>query len=116
MRVALVRNWWSLVLRGVLGVLLGVLTFAWPGITLASLVLLFGAYALIDGIVSIAGAVRAAQAHERWVVLVIEGGVVITGNRPERATRTASFASRNCASAATTFWFEMLTCSSSALS
>jgi uncharacterized membrane protein HdeD (DUF308 family) len=77
MRLALVRNWWSLVLRGVLGILIGVVTFAWPGITLASLVLLFGAYALVDGIFSIAGAVRAAQAHERWVVLVIEGIVGI---------------------------------------
>jgi uncharacterized membrane protein HdeD (DUF308 family) len=77
MRLALVRNWWSLVLRGLLGILIGVVTFAWPGITLASLVLLFGAYALVDGIFSIAGAVRAAQSHERWVVLVIEGLVGI---------------------------------------
>jgi uncharacterized membrane protein HdeD (DUF308 family) len=77
MRLALVRNWWSLVLRGVLGILIGVVTFAWPGITLASLVLLFGAYALVDGIFSIAGAVRAAQTHERWGVLVIEGVVGI---------------------------------------
>jgi uncharacterized membrane protein HdeD (DUF308 family) len=53
------------------------MTFAWPGITLASLVLLFGAYALVDGVFSIVGAVRAAQAHERWGVLVIEGLVGI---------------------------------------
>jgi uncharacterized membrane protein HdeD (DUF308 family) len=77
MRVALVRNWWSLVLRGILGIVLGLITFAWPGITLAGIVMLFGAYALIDGIFSIAGAVRAMQAHERWGVLVFEGIVGI---------------------------------------
>jgi uncharacterized membrane protein HdeD (DUF308 family) len=50
-----------------------VVTFAWPGITLGALVLLFGAYALIDGIVSIVGAVRAAESHERWGILILEG-------------------------------------------
>src|SRR5262249_31730126 len=75
--LALVRNWWSLVLRGVLGILLGLIAFAWPGITLAGLVMLFAAYAVIDGVVSIAGAVRAARAHERWRGLVIEGIVGI---------------------------------------
>jgi len=77
MRLALVRNWWSLVLRGILGIVLGLITFAWPGITLAGIVMLFGAYALIDGIFSIAGAVRAMQAHERWGALVFEGIVGI---------------------------------------
>jgi uncharacterized membrane protein HdeD (DUF308 family) len=37
-KLTLIRNWWSLVIRGVLGVLLGILTFLWPGITLAGLV------------------------------------------------------------------------------
>lgn len=73
MRIILARNWWSLVLRGVLAVLFGIVSFALPGITVVALVAIFGAYALIDGIVNIAGAVRAAEAHERWGVLVVEG-------------------------------------------
>ena len=73
MHIVLVRNWWSLVLRGLVAVLIGIVTFIWPGITLTALVLLFGAYALIDGVLSLAGAVRAAEAHERWGVLVLEG-------------------------------------------
>jgi len=73
MRLALIRNWWSLVLRGSLGVLLGLFTFAWPEVTLAGLVVLFGVYALIDGIISLAGVGRAVQSHERWGVLVFEG-------------------------------------------
>ena len=77
MAFVLARNWWSLVIRGILGILLGIVSFAWPGITLRALVLLFGAYALIDGVVNIAGAIRAAGAHERWGALLFEGIVVI---------------------------------------
>jgi uncharacterized membrane protein HdeD (DUF308 family) len=73
MRVILATNWWSLVIRGVVAILLGIVTFAWPGITLTALVFLFGAYALLDGVVSLVGVVRAAQAHERWGALLIEG-------------------------------------------
>jgi uncharacterized membrane protein HdeD (DUF308 family) len=53
MRLILAANWWSLVIRGLTGILMGVITFAWPGITLAALVLLFGAYSLIDGVFSV---------------------------------------------------------------
>jgi uncharacterized membrane protein HdeD (DUF308 family) len=73
MNVALARNWWALVMRGIVAILLGIVTFAWPGITLAALVLLYGAYALVDGVMAIIGAVRAVQAHERWGALLIEG-------------------------------------------
>ena len=73
MIIALARNWWSLVIRGIFAILLGVVTFVWPGITVAALVLLYGAYALVDGVMAIIGAVRAARSHERWGALLIEG-------------------------------------------
>lgn len=73
MTFALARNWWSLVIRGILGIVIGLITFLWPGITLMALVFLFAGYALVDGAVSLAGAVHAAQAHERWAALLIEG-------------------------------------------
>src|SRR5712671_2150846 len=81
MNVVLAYSWWSLVIRGLLGIAVGVITFLVPGITFASLVLVFAAYALIDGIVSIVGTVRAAKAHERWGSLLIEGiaGITIAG-------------------------------------
>jgi len=44
------RGWWFLVLRGVCAVLFGILTFVWPQASIAALVLLFGAYALVNGI------------------------------------------------------------------
>jgi len=74
----LARNWWVVALRGVAGVIFGLMAFFWPGITLASLVLLFGAYVFVDGIFTIATAVRSAHEDDRWWVLLIEGilGVV----------------------------------------
>ena len=53
MLATLARNWWAVVLRGVCAVLFGVAALAWPGITLAVLILLYGAYALADGILAI---------------------------------------------------------------
>lgn len=73
MRLSLATNWWALVIRGVLGVVLGLMSFAWPGVTLLGLTLLFAGYALLDGVASIAGAVRAVGRHERWGSLVLEG-------------------------------------------
>jgi uncharacterized membrane protein HdeD (DUF308 family) len=53
----LAKNWWLLLLRGICAILFGVLTFVWPGITLLTLVLLYGAYALVDGVLALAEAV-----------------------------------------------------------
>src|SRR5258708_860455 len=77
MRVILAENWWALVIRGVIGVIIGILTFFWPAVTLEALVLLFGAYALLDGVFSLVGAWHASKAHERWGVLILEGIVGI---------------------------------------
>ncbi len=77
MREVIARNWWALVIRGLLGIGVGVIAFVWPGITLVSLVLLYGIYALVDGVVAIIGAVRAVKSHERWGALLIEGVVGI---------------------------------------
>lgn len=77
MKTSLVSSWWSLVLRGLIAILAGVVTFVWPGITLFALVILFGAYAFADGVLNIAGAWRAAERHERWIPLLLEGFIGI---------------------------------------
>ena len=68
----LTRNWGALVLRGVLATAFGVMTLLLPGITLAALVLLYGAYALVDGVLSMVLAVR-GQGDRPWWVLVLKG-------------------------------------------
>ena len=70
----LARYWWVLALRGVLAVLFGLFAFLVPGITLLSLVLLFGAYVLLDGIFDLVAATRSPSHH--WA-LVLEGIVGI---------------------------------------
>jgi uncharacterized membrane protein HdeD (DUF308 family) len=70
----LVKNWWALALRGFFAVLFGILTFLLPGITLVTLVLLFGAYALADGIFNVIAFFRVASHH--WALL-IEGVIGI---------------------------------------
>jgi uncharacterized membrane protein HdeD (DUF308 family) len=71
------RNWWAVALRGVCGILFGTLTFLAPGISLAALVLFYGAWALADGVLAIASAVR-RRTEERWWVLVLKGSLGIT--------------------------------------
>ena len=67
------RNWWMLALRGLAAIVFGVLAFVWPDITLFALVLLFGAYMLVDGIFAIVAGVRSAGREARWWLLLIEG-------------------------------------------
>ena len=73
----LARNWWVVGLRGVFAILFGALTLAMPILSLATLVYLFAAYLLVDGVFAIGAAIRAAQTHERWGLLILEGVVDI---------------------------------------
>ena len=69
----LTRNWWVLVLRGIFAVLLGILALIWPGIILVVLVLLFGVYALVDGVLAIWAALSSRKQTDTWWVLFLEG-------------------------------------------
>jgi uncharacterized membrane protein HdeD (DUF308 family) len=73
---SLSRNWWAVSLRGLAGILFGIITFFAPAISLAALVLLFGAYALVDGVLALVTAVRRRGA-DRWWLLLLEGLVGI---------------------------------------
>ena len=64
----LVRNWWVPVLRGVLGILFGFLVFAYTSTAIQVFVYLFGAYALLDGIVALAMSFDVSRGRG-WVIL-----------------------------------------------
>lgn len=69
----LVRNWWLVLLRGIAGIIFGVLTFLWPSLSLTALVIVFGAYAFADGVLAIISAIRWRGEAERWWLVLIEG-------------------------------------------
>lgn len=69
----LAQNWWLFTLRGVFGIVFGCLALAFPGPTMLSLVLLFSAYMLVDGIAEIISAVRAIRQKTRWGFLIFAG-------------------------------------------
>jgi uncharacterized membrane protein HdeD (DUF308 family) len=73
----LARNWWAVVLRGVAGIIFGILAFIMPVATLVALVLLFGAYALVDGIFNIVAAATGRGGGRSWWSLVLAGLVGI---------------------------------------
>jgi uncharacterized membrane protein HdeD (DUF308 family) len=69
----LALNWWAMALRGIVAVIFGLIAFFMPVATLYALTILFGAYALIDGIVSLAAAIHSARHGEHWWALLFEG-------------------------------------------
>jgi len=79
MPATLRSNWWAIVLRGVIAILLAIVTFMVPGITIAFLATLFGVYCLFDGVFAIVSTIRAAQGHRRWGAFLLEGvlGILI---------------------------------------
>jgi uncharacterized membrane protein HdeD (DUF308 family) len=70
---AVARNWWMWLIRGIVAILFGILAFRWPGDTLVVIGLLFGAYALVDGVFAILATIRAVEEHQRWWPLMLEG-------------------------------------------
>jgi len=69
----LAKNWWVFLIRGLVAILFGVVTFAWPGLTLVTLVFLFGVWALVSGVFALMGAFTAMQTHKNWWVLLLIG-------------------------------------------
>ena len=75
---ALAKNWWLLLLRGLAAILFGVLALGWSGLTLLTLILLYGAYALTDGVIAVFAAITGNAPRGRWW-LAIAGllGIVV---------------------------------------
>ena len=81
---SLARNWWIVLLRGIAAIVFGLAAFAWPGLTLAVLVIMFGAYILVDGICGTIDAIRCRNELDNWwsglfdgILGIIAGGVML---------------------------------------
>jgi uncharacterized membrane protein HdeD (DUF308 family) len=73
----LADNWWAVGLRGILGIVFGLICLLTPGVALGAFVILFAAYMFVDGGFAIASAWKAARSGERWGLLIVEGLVDI---------------------------------------
>jgi uncharacterized membrane protein HdeD (DUF308 family) len=73
------KYWWLFLIRGLLGIALGVFALIFPAATLWAFLLLIGAYLLVDGIATIAKAIQIFRSDRQWWVLLLEGilGVVV---------------------------------------
>jgi len=67
------QYWWVVLLRGLVAILFGIAASAWPGLTLGTLVIFFGAYALVDGFFNVFQAFGGRKENEYWWVLLLEG-------------------------------------------
>lgn len=77
MKHILVNNWNLLVVRGILAILFGIGTLLVPGVTLVALVIMFGAYALVDGIVTSVTAIKDRKEQSNWWLWLLLGLVSI---------------------------------------
>src|SRR5213078_4138142 len=73
------RHWWVPVIRGIAAIVFGIIAFAYPGLTVATLVLFFGAWVLIDGVFRVVGAIDGRASDPEWGFHLIIGiiGIII---------------------------------------
>ena len=72
------RYWWLVLLRGIAFIVFGVLAFMWPGLTIVTLVLFYGAFALVDGVLALAHAIMGGDMGSRWwLALVGVAGIAV---------------------------------------
>jgi uncharacterized membrane protein HdeD (DUF308 family) len=67
------RDWWIFAIRGIAALTFGVLAFIWPETTLTVLVILFGAYVLVDGVALLVALIRgdALARRHAWAVAIM---------------------------------------------
>ena len=75
--IGLAKWWWTLVVRGVIAIVFGLLAFVAPPFGIAMLVALFAAWALIDGVGSLIAGFRTRGQDRSWWIEILEGVVSI---------------------------------------
>jgi uncharacterized membrane protein HdeD (DUF308 family) len=71
------KYWWAFIIRGVVAILFGLAAWFWPGLTLTALIIVFGAYALVDGIFAVVAGIASYGEKRRWWAEVLVGIVSI---------------------------------------
>jgi uncharacterized membrane protein HdeD (DUF308 family) len=69
----LAQHWWAVGLRGILGIIFGLICLLTPGIAVGAFVIVFAAYMFVDGVFAIISGIRAARSGEQWGLLILEG-------------------------------------------
>ena len=79
MFVIFTKNWWVFLLRGLLAILFGGLAVIWPEITLVTLVILFGAFVFLEGLLNLVIGIASSETNRRWWMTLLEGvlGIII---------------------------------------
>ncbi|MFA7440228.1 MAG: DUF308 domain-containing protein [Sphingomonadaceae bacterium] len=70
-------RWWALVLRGLAGIIFGIIAFLQPAAALLALVIVFGVFAIVDGVFALITAIGRALKGRRRGWLVVDGMVSI---------------------------------------
>lgn len=73
----LADNWWVVLFRGLFAVIMGILAVMMPGITLVSLLMVYGAFTIADGITAIWIGVAARHGERIWWEMVATGALAI---------------------------------------
>ena len=75
----LARYWWLILLRGIAAIVFGSLAFIWPGLTLVTLILFWGAFMLVDGVLALAHAIMGGNVGSRWWLALIGVAGIVAG-------------------------------------
>lgn len=72
-------KWWLYLLRGILALIFGVIILVWPGATVFVLIILFGCYALVEGLFTVGYSIAKATRHEKFFWLLMLGflGIIV---------------------------------------
>lgn len=71
------KNWWMILIRGGAALIFGLLTWFYPFISILIMVMFFGVYALIDGVLGVVIAINGRRTHQDWWLMLIWGMVSI---------------------------------------
>ena len=70
-------NWWAFIIKGFLALIFSVLAFIMPVTAILALAIVFGAFALADGIFGIIASVRKIRKGNRWGWLIFSAIISI---------------------------------------